>query len=230
MTENLRHILKKLNLLYVEDNKKLLLEVKNVFGPIFLNIFTAPNGEKALEILENEKIDLIITDLQMPKIGGIELIKEIRTKDKNISIIILTAHADKDLLLEASNLQIDGYLTKPINLDKISNALTNAVERSNYSIKYTFKDGTIYDATTKSVYKENELPLELGNKESLLLDLLLKNSNKITTKDEIYYTVWDMQNKTESALKNLLLNLRTKIGKDNIVNYPGKGWKLQEML
>lgn len=225
MSDDLKFILKSLNLLYVEDNKRFLNEVENVFNSMFHKTFTASDGVEALEILENETIDIIITDLNMPNMDGMELIKSIREKDKKISIIILTAHADNDLLLEASNLQIDGYITKPINFTKITKALLNATQRVQFQTKYILKDGTIYDYTLKSI---NHLGVEtlLGKKESMLLEYLIGNCEKVVTKEEIIYHIWDMQEITDSALKNLLSNLRNKIGKENIENYPGLGWKV----
>ncbi len=226
MSENLRIVLKTLALLYVEDNKRFLDEVQNVFNNMFANTYTACDGQKALEFLENIKIDIIITDINMPNIDGIELIKKIREYNKTIPIIILTAHADKDLLLEASNLQIDGYITKPINFSKIATALSNAVQRIQYKSKHILCEGIVYDYTAKKILKDGIDEIELGKKESQLLDLLILNSNKITTKEEIIHHIWDMEDITDSALKNLLSNLRNKIGKDTIVNYPGRGWKI----
>ncbi len=225
MTEETILILKSLNLLYVEDNKRLLDEVKSVFNDLFHNTFTASDGCEALEVLKKEKIDIIITDINMPNKNGIELIKEIRDIDKKISIIILTAHADADILFEATNLQIDGYLTKPINFDKIITALSNSVKRSNFSTNYILNDGSIYNYSLKNITTKDEV-FKLGKKESMLIDFLILNSEKTTTKDELIYHIWNGEDITESALKNLISNLRTKIGKENIVNYSGQGWQI----
>ena len=226
MNEDERLILKNLALLYVEDNKRLISEINQTFDMIFSNVYTAYDGIEALEILDNHKVDIIITDLNMPNMNGIEFIKEVRQKDKMISIIVLTAHADKDLLLEASNLQIDGYLTKPMNFNKIFQALSNALQRIPTSSYYVLENGATYNTSAKIIKKDNEF-IKLGKKESKLLDLLILNSSKITTKEEIIYNIWDLDDVTDSALKNLLSNLRSKIGKENILNYHNHGWEIK---
>lgn len=225
MNEEIRLILKQLNLLYVEDNLSLTKEVQTIFDDVFHTIYTAIDGIEASDYLKKHKIDIIITDLNMPNKDGMELIKEIRERNKKVSIIILTAYTDNHLLIEASNLQIDGYLKKPINLIKVITALSNAVQRLDYHPEYILSDGTTYNINLKQIIK-GETILDLGKKESQLLDFLLLNSHRVVNKDEITYHIWDMENVTESALKNLLSNLRSKIGKNNIENYPGHGWKI----
>lgn len=192
---------------------------------MFQYIYTAQNGIEALDILHNNKVDVIITDINMPYMDGMSFIKEVRQKDKKTSIIVLTAHADNNLLFEATNLQIDGYIIKPINFSKISQALSNALSRMKVESSYTLKNGFLYNTITKTI-KHNDTDIILGKKESLLLELLLENSHKITNKEEIIYHIWNIEDVTDSALKNLFLNLRAKIGKENIVNYPGHGWKV----
>jgi len=218
--------LKNITLLYVEDNKKLIDEVNLVFDIIFNKVYIAKNGLEALEVFDNNKIDIIITDINMPNMSGIDLIKEIRSNDKVTSIIVLTAHADKDLLLEASNLQIDGYLTKPINFDKISDALSNALKRINYTTTFNFNNGMTYDTNTKTI-NNDMVKYELGKKEAKLLHYLLLNSHRLVSKDDLISHIWDMDDVTDSALKNLLSNLRSKIGKDTIVNHAGHGWQIK---
>ncbi|MGP1580688.1 MAG: response regulator [Wolinella sp.] len=83
-------------------------------------LYIARNGIEALEILEHQSVDLIITDLLMPKLGGIELIKRVREYfSRSFAIIITTAHAETDYLLEAINLGVDGYILKPIEVEKL---------------------------------------------------------------------------------------------------------------
>jgi len=226
MPELNRLVLKTLTLLYVEDNENLLLEIQKVFGYIFNKIYTAKDGKDALKTLDTHQVDIIITDLHMPNMDGIEFIKEVRSKDKKISIIVLTAHADKDLLLEASNLQLDGYLTKPINFNKISQALSNALQRLEINTSYTLKNNVTYNISSKTVQSENNT-IKLGQKEAKLLDFLISNSHKVVTKEDISYHIWDIDSTTDSALKNLISNLRSKIGKNTIINYPGHGWKIK---
>ena len=89
----------------------------------------------------------------------------------------------------------------------------------------SFNADTIYNHSLKQIEKNNEI-IELGKKESMLLELLLVNTHKITTKEKIIYHTLDLDEVTDSALKNLLSSLRAKVGKNNIINFIGQGWKI----
>jgi PAS domain S-box-containing protein len=109
--------LKHLNILYVEDNKDSLELTTLMLNDFFNKVIIATNGVEALEKFKQEKIDVVITDINMPKMNGIDLIKEIRKIDKDIFIIMLSAHNEDKFFLESIKIGVDGYLLKPIDLD-----------------------------------------------------------------------------------------------------------------
>jgi YesN/AraC family two-component response regulator len=74
------------------------------------NLFVAQNGEEGLKIFHNEHPDLIITDLKMPKMGGLEMIREIKSFDKNIRTIVVSAHSDSEYFMEAIQIGVEGFL------------------------------------------------------------------------------------------------------------------------
>jgi len=113
---------KHLTLLYVEDNKDVVDASISVFEEFFSKIFVARNGADALEIFQTQSIDLLITDVNMPVMNGLELIKNIQ-KVSNIPIWIFSAHDSSDEFIRKNNLSIDTYLTKPISIDLFLNAL-----------------------------------------------------------------------------------------------------------
>jgi two-component system response regulator VanR len=227
MNKNELLLLKNFSLLFVEDNEKILKEVTNIFGNMFSSVYTAKDGVEALDIFNENKIDIIITDINMPNMNGINFMKKVRKIDKKTAIIVLTAYSDKDILLEVANLQIDGYIIKPINSSKIFSALSNAMQRIDSQLIYNFQNGLKYDINTKTVFNSsNKESLILGKKEAKLLELLIHNSHRVVSKEEIILNIWEIEDITASALKNLLMNLRTKVGKDTIKNFAGQGWKI----
>lgn len=106
--------IEEMNLLYVEDDEDTLQASAIILEDYIKNLFLARNGEEALEIFEKHPIDIVITDIMMPKLNGIEMIKVIRQKSLTIPIIITTAHTEAQYLLDAINLQVDGYILKPV--------------------------------------------------------------------------------------------------------------------
>lgn len=108
--------LKQINLLYVEDDLSAMEEVSYFLQSKVKNLHTAKNGKQALEVFNENEIDIIITDVQMPVMTGLELANEVKKISPQTPIIITTAFNDTKYLFEAINLGISNYITKPINL------------------------------------------------------------------------------------------------------------------
>ena len=109
----------KISILIVEDELK-LLEAYSKYLSLFCDqVFTATNGEEALEKYSKYKPDIILTDINMPKLDGIEFIEEIRKLEKKTKVIILTSHTETKYLLRAIELHLVTYLLKPVKMDKL---------------------------------------------------------------------------------------------------------------
>ncbi|WP_457743291.1 response regulator [Sulfurimonas sp.] len=106
---------KELKVLYVEDNKESQEALEALLGNYFSDITVVFDGIAAFEKFKSEKFDLIITDIRMPKMDGIELIRNIRTLNEDIPIIVSTAHKESDYLIKCIEMGVGGYLLKPIN-------------------------------------------------------------------------------------------------------------------
>lgn len=116
LKKNDEKILKNLKVLYVEDEEDILKFASMVLEDYVDKLFVARNGKEALEILKTEHIDLCITDILMPKLNGIDLIREIRKNyAKDIALIVATAHTETRYLLDCIELRVDGYILKPID-------------------------------------------------------------------------------------------------------------------
>ncbi len=129
MNLNLIETTKSLKVLYIEDSSEVRESTLLLLKEFFEKIITASNGKEGLELYEKEKPDLIITDINMPEMSGIEMIKEIRKKDKDIPIIITSAHSEIEFLLKSIKLGVDGYILKPIDLNQFINTISKVVEK-----------------------------------------------------------------------------------------------------
>jgi two-component system, OmpR family, response regulator VanR len=223
-------ILKDLNILYIEDEKNIRENVKKTLLLFSNNVFDAENLENASKIFEENRIDIVISDINLNHENGIDYIKKIRQTDKTLPIILLSAYTDKNYLLEATRLKLVDYLTKPIDFKTLNNALLNCVEDILENSRYiiSFKNGIDFNVLQKKL-KQNKSDEEilLTQKELNLLELLLKNRFRVTSIDEIKSFVWqDEDEASDSALKNLLNKLRSKLGKDGIENISGIGYRI----
>jgi len=131
-----KSILKKINILYVEDEDEVRTLTTGVLSKFVNSIITATNGLEGLEIFRDhnkegsklEEIDLIITDINMPKMDGLEMLEETYKIDHTTPAIVTTAHNDADFLKHAINLRVRGYVSKPLNLHDLIDAILLSVE------------------------------------------------------------------------------------------------------
>ncbi|STQ85631.1 response regulator transcription factor [Helicobacter muridarum] len=122
--------LKNLTILYAEDDEYAQQALSMVLEDYIGNIITAKNGKEALKLFSSNKIDLLIADILMPKINGIELARIIKEKQTNIDsvpIIFATAFTDTEYLLDSIKLRCDGYVLKPINIDNLLEVIHSAM-------------------------------------------------------------------------------------------------------
>jgi diguanylate cyclase (GGDEF)-like protein len=172
--------LKKLNLLYVEDDETVNMIFSSIFEKYAKNIYSAFNGEEGLELFKNNHIDIVISDIQMPKMNGIEMAKEIRKINDTTSIIFTTAFGDSEYLKEAIEIGVDAYILKPIDKEKILKKLNKIAD--NLVLKQELENYTklmkiVFDYQTDGVILlDEEYNIILYNK---VIDNMLKNDKNI---------------------------------------------------
>ncbi|MGM0533832.1 MAG: PP2C family protein-serine/threonine phosphatase [Campylobacterota bacterium] len=120
---------KGLSLLFVEDDAQTAEAMQDLLENFFTVIHYAPNGAKAWDIYQNSEIDLVFTDINMPVMNGIELIKKIRSVSPQLPVMVFSAYSDNNYLLEAIKLGVDGYIVKPVDLDQFMQALHKIVRK-----------------------------------------------------------------------------------------------------
>ena len=223
----LKKYYKNIKILYVEDDEIARENGIEYLENYFELIYDASDAIKALQLYEKYKPDIIITDIQMPKLNGLEFVKRIRQKDKKTQIIIITAFSDKDYLLKAIELGLVKYLVKPVREKEFEEALflcINALEKDETNI-IQLDEITFFDTFNKNLISSNEM-VKLRAKELDFLELLIKNKNRYVTYEEIENYVWDDSVMTKDALKTLVKNIKTKIPKDLILNLTNSGYKI----
>lgn len=227
---NFNKILKSLNILYIEDELNIRINIKKTLTLFCENVLDVENISSAKEILQKNRIDIIICDINLPDCDGIEFIKELRKTDKTIPVILLTAYTDKKYLLEATKLKLIDYLTKPIDFKSLNNALQRCVQEILDNSRYviSFRNNIQYNVSHNRLIDNNKEEIHLTSKELDLLNFLIKNNNRVCSADELKFSIWENSlEASDSALKNLLNKLRKKIGKESIINNSSIGYKLE---
>jgi len=122
--------LNNITVLYAEDESIIQEGTTETLGFFGINVICAQNGQEGLELFESSKedIDLILTDIKMPKLDGLGMISKIRDIDKDIPVIITTAHQETSFLMQSIELNISDYILKPIDIYKLKETLIKAIE------------------------------------------------------------------------------------------------------
>ena len=221
------NINEKIKVLYVEDDEIARENGVEYLENYFEQIFEASDALSALKLYEEIKPDIIITDIQMPKLNGLEFIKKIREKDKKTQVIVLTAFSHKDYLFQAIELQLVKYLTKPIKEKELQEAIFSCIEtiENDSSNIINLSENSSFDIYNKTLICDKEL-VKLRTKELDLLTLLLKNQNRYVSYEEIENIVWYESAMSKDALKTVIKNLKSKLPKNTISNLSGTGYKI----
>lgn len=205
------------NILVVDDDKEIVESIEIYLKNEGYKIFKAYDGLKALDILIEEEIHLILMDIMMPKLDGIKATIKIR-EERNIPIILVSAKSEDTDKIMGLNIGADDYITKPFNLleliARVKSNLRRYVSLGNYSIE------------NKSVLKSGELELNLESKELKvdgevikitpieyrIIKLLLQNKGRVFSIDEIYEKVWKEESfNVENTVAVHIRRIREKI-------------------
>ncbi|MEA1982839.1 MAG: response regulator, partial [Campylobacterota bacterium] len=117
-------------LLYVEDDMEVIENIKYLMSPYFTEIEIAQDGKEALKKFITFEPDVIVTDIQMPNMNGLEFVKNIREVDDKLPIVFLTAHNDSGKLMQAIELGAVAYVKKPFSLEVLKSAINKAIRTS----------------------------------------------------------------------------------------------------
>ncbi len=223
-----KEILKNYTILYVEDDEEVRKVAVEYLSRLCKTVLQAANGKEGLRLWRDEEPDIIITDISMPKMNGIDMARYIRSEDNKTPIIVATAYTDEDYLLKAIELQLVKYIVKPITKDKLMAALELSVERMEDKSKFSLplSQECSYNAFLKEITCNGE-HVKLTKNELLFLDLLAFNTSRVVTYEEIEAQVWPYEGMSSDAIRSLVRALRKKLPDDALDNISGVGYKLK---
>ncbi len=216
-----------IKILFVEDDDIARENAVEYLREKFQEVIEAKDGLEAWQLYTQYQPQIIITDIMMPKINGLELVERIRKNDKKTHIIITSAFSTKEYLLRAIELQLVKFLIKPITQEQLDEALQMCCAMSSASLCNIIDLGNecYFDEYNKTIVCKNEV-FQLRTKESLLLELLLKNTRRYVTYEEIEHVVWQNSSMSKDALKTVIRDLKNKLPHGVLKNLSGTGYKI----
>lgn len=217
-----------MKILIIEDEKDVLNALKKGFIKCSYAVDTACDGEEALENYYSNFYDLIILDLNLPKIDGIEVLKEIRLENKEINVIILSARSEIEDKIIGLDLGANDYVAKPFHFAELE-ARTRALLRRDFCIKDTIIqiNNLRLDTALKKVFY-NSSEISLTKKEYAILEYLILNRGKVVSAEKLIEHIWESDTDNFSnSFKVHIYSLRKKLPENVIHSTRGLGYYVE---
>ncbi|NCO89149.1 response regulator transcription factor, partial [Candidatus Roizmanbacteria bacterium] len=197
-----------MKILVVEDEKRIADSIKKGLEQEKYIVDVAYSGNDGYDLASTEKYDLIILDIMLPEISGIEICQSLRKENNSTPILMLTAKGQIHEKVEGLNSGADDYLTKPFSFDELLARIKALTRRKGEMINVVLSLSDLTLNTETYEVKRGKTPIMLSNKEYMLLEYLLRHPNQILTKDKIITQVWDYEseilpNTVEAHIKKL---------------------------
>ncbi len=223
----MKNLLKNFTILYVEDEEMVRKSAVEYLSRVCKEVLQAKDGKEAIQVWKEHKPDIIITDISMPRLNGIDMASYIRCHDKDVQIIIATAHSDTEYLLRAVELQLVKYIIKPITKEKLEAALEKSMELIEDKSKFSLllSPTCSYNAFEKVII-DNDKEIKLTKNETLFLDLLAHHHSRVVRYEEIEGAIWAYEGMSQDAIRSLVRGLRKKVPDGAIDNISGSGYRL----
>jgi len=205
-------------ILLVEDEEQIRKIITMNLELEGYEVVSTDNGKKALQIIDGQHFDLLILDIMLPEVSGLQICEQVRLKNTEVGIIIVSAKDTTGNKIEGLKLGADDYLTKPFNLEELLLRVKNVLKRTSETQKeelnhFQFGNNKIDFVTYEAKGKNGEF--RLTRKEVLLLKMLIERSNEVVSRKQILQNVWgyDVYPSTRT-IDNFILNFRKYFEED----------------
>lgn len=220
-----------MRLLVVEDEKDLCDTIAKVLYDSGYEVDTCYDGEEALDYILTEEYDLIVLDLNLPGMDGMDILKELRQKNEETKVLILSARSQIADKVEGLDAGANDYMEKPFHLQELEARIRSLTRRKFVQKDVCLQCGDIcFNTRERAAYAKDEL-VSLTRKENGILEYLLLNQGRPVSQEELIEHVWDASVDSFSGsirvhMSSLRKKLKAVLGYDPIVNKVGEGYKI----
>ena len=201
-----------MRILIIEDEQRLSNIIKNGLIEDGFAVDQAFDGEEGQYLAESEQYDLIVLDIMLPKLDGIELCRQLRQKNLKIPVLMLTARSTTDDKVAGLDSGADDYMTKPFSFIELRSRVHALIRRSHQSASPTLTAADLELDPLKHIVKRGERVINLTPKEFAILELLLRHTGEVVSRTTIIEHVWDYNFDGMSNIVDVFVaSLRKKI-------------------
>jgi len=220
------HLLKNLSVLLVEDEHHLAQLLEDAIGSHFKTFSLAHDGQEGLEAARLHQPDMVITDITMPNMNGLEMSAHLHEEHPDLPIVILSAYSEKEYLLEAIDIGITKYLIKPFDPDELLDILCQLAQKINQTHYIPLMPPFQFDSNHSKLFRDH-IMLHLSRRENLFIAHLLSSPNHFLSIESIKALLWNETDISDERLRVFINRLRQKTDHDLIENIVGQGYVLR---
>lgn len=215
--------------LYIKDGLQYEIDIEAFMEKNHFTVYRTDSYEIACDLFSHYKIDVILLELEIGNLSGLEFIKHLREKDIMTPTVIITNDIHQAPLLEILNLEVSSCLLYPYSPEDLLQALHKAVTKGEVCHPLSYTDlnmGFAYDPLNKNIISAEGEIIKLCHKEAMLIELLLQNKEHVTSYEAIETIVWKDDFMSIDSLRTLIRGIRKKTYPDIITNHNSIGYKL----
>lgn len=203
-----------MRILIVEDDHRIAASIKKGLEQEKYAVDVSYDGEDGYDLASSESYDLLILDLMLPKIDGMQICRQIRQSNNNVPILILTAKSQIEDKVSGLNCGADDYLTKPFAFEELLARIRALTRRPKNLVNSILEIDDLTMNTLNFEVKRNGKSINLSGKEYALLEVLMRHPRQILTKEQIINHVWDYESDVlPNTVEVYIRNIRNKIDK-----------------
>jgi DNA-binding response OmpR family regulator len=216
----------KMKVVLVEDEPRLAELLKEAIGDYFQRFEIARDGIEGLAKVRETQPDVLITDITMPKMNGLELADAVKKEFPDLPVVILSAYSDKEKLLGAIDVGVVKYFIKPFDPEELLTYLCSLAKKIKKQSLVSLKAPFTYDLQSEQLFKNGVL-VHLSKRESRFIAQLLHSPNHYLNNEAIKERLWEDEEVSDERLRTFIRRVRLKSDKTLIENVSGQGYVLR---
>jgi len=219
--------MKSYTVLYVEDDPQVRQYMTEFLNRYCKEVYACDNSEVGMEIYHKKHPDILLLDINLPGMSGIDMATLIRKNDKKTRILISTAYTNKEFMLRAIELELTRYLVKPVTSEELFTAFEKCLQELHSDANIALGEGYIYSKSLTAIVKGDE-KIILRKKEAELLEFFMAHEGEVLRYDVLEDSIWSDGVMTRDAIRSQIRNIRQKIALELFENISGIGYKFSK--
>jgi len=211
-------------ILYVEDDNDLRDQITEFLSRYCNNIYECQSSEEGLDLYHKHNPDILLLDINLPGISGIDFAAQVREQDTETRILILTAYTSTELMQRAVELDLSRYLVKPATNEELFSAFDKCLTALEADEIIDLGHGYIYNKKLTSIISNNTSVL-LRKKEADILEYFIEHAGEVVRYDMLENSIWIEGVMSRDAIRSQVRNLRQKIDRNFLNNIVGVGYR-----